>query len=74
MLVSLRRIVPLLTVMVLIFASAAVGQVVSGSGDFDPENIEKLPFQRPIWEYISAGVFLAVAMALGFKPSKRTAG
>lgn len=64
----------LASIVVLAVAATGFAQVVSGTGEFDPENIEKLPFQRPIWEYVTAGAFLAAAMALGFKPSKRTAG
>ncbi len=36
------------------------------------DNIEKLEMERPIAEYICAGGFLMAAMAIGFKPSKRT--
>lgn len=36
------------------------------------DNIEKLEMERPIVEYICAGGFLMAAMAIGFKPSKRT--
>ncbi|MFQ5410684.1 MAG: hypothetical protein ACE5EC_00235 [Phycisphaerae bacterium] len=36
------------------------------------DNIEKLEMERPIVEYVCAGGFLMAAMAIGFKPSKRT--
>lgn len=64
----------LLALIILVLASPALGQMVTGPGEIDPENIDKLPFNRPLKEYVAAGAFLVAAMGLGFMPSKRTAG
>lgn len=37
-----------------------------------PINVEGLPASRPLVEYALAGAFLIGALAIAFKPSKRT--
>lgn len=37
-----------------------------------PINVDKLPASRPLVEYALAGAFLIGALAIAFKPSKRT--
>lgn len=37
-----------------------------------PINVDKLPASRPLVEYAMAGAFLIGALAIAFKPSKRT--
>lgn len=37
-----------------------------------PINVDKLPASRPLLEYAMAGAFLIGALAIAFKPSKRT--
>lgn len=51
-------------------ASGAFGQINDSS--VKPDNIEMLPVKRPILEYALAGGFLLAALAIGFKPTKRT--
>lgn len=54
---------------VTLFAAPAFGQIEQG--DIPPINIDLLEYQRPIWEYVTGGLFLVVVLAIGFKASKR---
>ena len=67
----LIRFVIVLMVAVLLSPLVASAQAIPNE-DVKPENIKRLDFERPIVEYICAGGFIVAAMAIGFKPSKRT--
>jgi hypothetical protein len=51
-------------------AAPLVAQINDGA--IKPENINLLPMERPIAEYVLLVVFLLAAMGLGFFTSKRT--
>jgi hypothetical protein len=38
-----------------------------------PVNVARLESKRPLIEYTMAGAFIVAALAIGFKPSKRSA-
>lgn len=57
---------------VLLFAAPVFAQ--AEVGDIPPDNIDLLEYQRPIWEYVTGGLFLVIVLAIGFKASKRAHG
>ncbi|MCG8404612.1 MAG: hypothetical protein MI923_05380 [Phycisphaerales bacterium] len=65
------RILFLLTVLILLLASPA-GAQINLDENIRMDNVEALPFERPILEYVCAVGFLLAALAIGFKPSRRT--
>ena len=58
-----------LFVLVTLLAVPAFGQIEQG--DIPPDNIPLLPYERPVWEYVTGGMFLVVVLGIGFKASKR---
>ncbi len=64
------RLILLSMVVLSAAAITAFGQINDSS--VKPDNIELLPVKRPILEYALAGGFLLAALAIGFKPTKRT--
>ncbi|MCA9257269.1 MAG: hypothetical protein KDA33_16600 [Phycisphaerales bacterium] len=55
-----------------LFAAPAFGQIEVG--DIPPDNIDLLDYKRAIWENVTGGMFLVMALAIGFKASKRAHG
>ena len=55
---------------VLLTALPAAAQVNADA--LDPQNIQPLDAAQPTLAYVCGGLFLLAAMAVGFKPSKRT--
>ncbi len=55
---------------VLMMALPAAAQINVDA--LDPENIQPLDAAQPTLAYVCGGLFLLAAMAVGFKPSKRT--
>ena len=55
---------------VLLTALPAAAQV--NTDVLDSENIQLLDAAQPTLAYVCGGMFLLAAMAVGFKPSKRT--
>lgn len=68
----MKKIAICLFVFVLLIAVPVYGQIQQG--DIPPDNIDLLPYQRPIWEYVLGGSFLLVSLLIGFKASKRAHG
>lgn len=66
---TFRRILVFVSA-VLLSALPAVAQV--NADVLDPENIQPLDPAQPTLAYVCGGLFLLAAMAVGFKPSKRT--
>ena len=64
-----RIVIPAWAV-VLSAAAPLVAQI--NDGTVKPENINLLPMERPVAEYVLLVVFLLAAMGLGFFTSKRT--
>ncbi|MFQ5429651.1 MAG: hypothetical protein ACE5E1_05000 [Phycisphaerae bacterium] len=62
-------LVPLVAVFFLI---SPVGAQINETEDIKPDNVKRLKSERPILEYVCAGAFILGAMAVGFKPSKRS--
>ena len=52
-------------------AVPALAQIVPEGNDIKPDNIKPLEYARPLVEYLCAFLFIAVAMGIGFMPSKR---
>ena len=65
-----RIVIPAWAVLLSV-AAPLVAQI--NDGTVKPENINLLPMERPIAEYVLLVVFLLAAMGLGFFTSKRTA-
>lgn len=58
------------TMVLLLAVTTAFAQ--SDDPAIKPINVDKLPASRPLVEYALAGAFLIGALAIAFKPSKRT--
>ncbi len=67
----LRRLIIAVGLLVAITAVPAFAQIVPEGTDIKPDNIKPLEYARPLVEYICAFLFIAVAMGIGFMPSKR---
>ncbi len=65
----LRRIIVFVSA-VLLWVIPAAAQVNADA--LDPESIPPLDAAQPTLAYVCGGLFLLGAMAIGFKPSKRT--
>jgi len=65
----LRRLLVFVSA-VLLTALPVVAQVNTDA--IDPENIQRLDAAQPTLAYVCGGLFLLAAMAVGFKPSKRS--
>ena len=61
----------LLSAVLLMVATVLVSAQINDPSVKDG-NIDMLPTKRPILEYTLAGGFLLAALAIGFKPTKRT--
>ncbi len=57
---------------VLLAAATVTASAQINDPSVKDENIDMLPAKRPILEYALAGGFLLAALAIGFKPTKRT--
>lgn len=67
----LRRILIVAGLVVSLTALPVLAQAVPEGTEIAPDNIKPLEYARPMVEYICAILFLAVAMGIGFMPSKR---
>jgi len=67
----IRRTLFLMMLCVLVVATTTTVLAQDNADGIQAGNIELLEFERPLVEYICAGVFLLTALAIGFKPSKR---
>jgi len=65
----IRRALFLMVPCLLLAATVVFAQ--ENAAGIEAANIEPLEFERPLLEYICAGVFLLTALGIGFKPSKR---
>ncbi|MBX3396265.1 MAG: hypothetical protein KF841_12955 [Phycisphaerae bacterium] len=65
------RIVLTIIGTVLAVAGTAFAQAVTEGANIAPDNIEPLPYARPLIEYACAILFLLLAMGIGFMPSRR---
>ena len=66
----IRRTLTIVTLTLLGWATPVLAQV-NGEG-MKEGNIEELPMERPIAEYVLLGIFLLVALGIGFYSSRRT--
>ena len=64
------RTLTIVTMTLLGWATPLLAQV-NGEG-MKEGNIEELPMERPIAEYAFLGIFLIVALGIGFYTSRRT--
>ena len=66
----ISRLWLLVSAVVLTFATPLLAQI--NEEGMKGENIELLPMERPIVEYVLLVIFLLAALGLGFYTSKRT--